>query len=129
MNRKTAIGFLVFGIIVLVLGIYMNFFKGKDYVETTATITKIEEIDLGTDADGDPEYDHKVYVKYTVDGKEYSGESDFYQSSYNEGDEITIFYNPDDPSQITGDSKGFGIYVIVVGIVLILGSVVMFIRG
>ncbi len=39
-------------------------------------------------------------LKYTVNGKEYNSDLDGV-SKYNTGDKMTIYYNPEDPSQIT----------------------------
>ena len=64
---------------------------------------------------GDDE-EHDVYVAYSVDGKEYNALSDTYSSSYFEGKEITIFYNPDNPAQIHGDSKLLGIILMAIAV-------------
>lgn len=124
-SRKTSIYLFFFGIVILVIGIYMNFFEGRGYIETTAVIDHIDETYSG--GDNDTEYD--VYVNYTVDGKDYQSRSDYYSPSYKEGKEIKIYYNPDNPQQIHGDSKGFRIYILVVGVVILVVSVLAFLRS
>ena len=119
---------VLLGFAALAAGIYMTFFERRGFKETTAVIEKIDEIYDGTDEDGMTRYRYDVYVVYTVDGKEYHGVSDFYSGTYKEGKRIKIFYNPDDPEQIHGDSFGAGIYCMIIGPVLIAVPLIIFIR-
>ena len=92
------------GIMLLIAGII--FMKGsiqnKDYVKTEATVTKCEIYEeASTDSKGErTEATYKVDLKYTVDGKEYTGTLEGV-SKFNVGDKMTIYYNPADPSAIT----------------------------
>ena len=125
--KQTAFAFMVVGVLVLAFGCYLAFFETKGYVATTAVIDRIEEYESGTDADGFTEYDHDVYVTYSVNGNVYTGKSDYYSGGYREGQEIKIFYNPDNPEQIHGDSKNFAIYLMALGPVLaLIGTVSLF---
>ena len=122
-TRETALLLMVAGVLVLAFGCYMTFFETKGYVETMAVIERIDRFTSGTD-----ETEYHVYVSYSVNGKTYNGMSDYYSAGYREGQEIKIFYNPDDPEQIHGDAKNFGIYLMVLGPVLTLIGIVSLLR-
>ena len=129
MNRKIFfIIFAVFGLALFGFGIYMTFFELNGYKETKAVIDHVDEIYIGMDEDGGSEYEYNVFVRYSVDGKEYYNESDFYAAGYEAGKEIKIYYNPDDPSQIHGNSQGFGIYLLILGPVVAAVSVFIFVK-
>ena len=132
MRMKQRLFYLLFfllGLATLCFGVYMRFFENNGYVKTTAIITQIDETYTGTDSDGHSEYDYDVYVDYTVDGKEYHGKSDLYQSNYEEGKEITIYYNPENPEEIHGDGKTFGLYLMIAGPVVMIIMAIMFFRS
>ena len=119
-----AVTALVLGIILIVFG-FVSRHKQNDYTETDAVITNIET-EPGT---GDESDTHRVFVKYTVDGKEYNEELDSYKSSYRIGDTIKVKYDPADPGNVT--SSGFFIVIIlfVIGGILTLGSGIYLIAG
>lgn len=130
MNKTLgAIIAIVLGLACVGFGVYTQFFQTKGFEETTATITKIEENWRGYNEETmEDEYDYDVYVKYTVDGKEYEGKADTYDGSYVEGKEITVFYNPSNPADIHGDSGILGIIMIAAGAVLTIAGVIMLIK-
>ena len=130
MNKTLgAIIAIVLGIACVGFGVYSQFFQTKGFEETTATITKIEENWRGYNEETmEDEYDYDVYVKYTVDGKEYEGKADTYDGSYVEGKEITVFYNPSNPADIHGDSGFLGIIMIAAGAVLAIAGVIMLVK-
>ena len=121
------------GIILIVCGII--FFgamrKNQDYVKTESTVTKVEvDQEAHTDADGNPvEATYKVSVKYTVGGKEYESELGGV-SKFKEGDKMTIYYNPADPSQIT-QTKSLVIPLVMfaAGIAALAGGIVSIINA
>lgn len=119
MNKTLAAFLVALGIIAACLGFYMTFMESDDfYDETTATITKIDVINNGLSA-GDTntiEYEYHVYVHYAYNGQEYDAETDYYEPDFEVGQEIPIFVSKTDPTDIKGDSKGFGIYVLVIGV-------------
>ena len=108
MNVKKAewlfgIIFSVVGLIFFIAGIAMTSYDTnfkKDALETTAVISSIETY---RDSDGDTS--HKVYVKYTVDGKEYEERLNYYSSGMRMGNEIQIYYKPEQPNRILGKSE------------------------
>ena len=79
-----------------------------------------------TDIDGNTvEATYKVFVKYTVDGKEYNEELGDLSGTYRINEKMTIYYNPDDPSQITQTkSKIIPIVMIALGCVSLVGGIV-----
>lgn len=116
------------GIILIIFGCI--FFRAsnssRDYIETEATVTNVElEEEAYLDANGDRvEATYLVRVRYTVDGKTYEEELGGL-NQYNVGDSMKIYYNPDDPSQLTM-SKSFLIptIIVVVGLAAVAGGVV-----
>ena len=132
MSRKlqSLIVMVVMGVASLGIGCYLSFFSGKGYAKTSGTIVRIEETYLGPSATDDTaEYQYDVYVSYTVEGTEYTSLFDYYEDGYEEGKQVTVLYDPADPTQITSESKGIGIYAMVVGVVLLVAAVVTFLRG
>ncbi|MBR2811989.1 MAG: DUF3592 domain-containing protein [Solobacterium sp.] len=127
-KRLFLILFILMGLAVGAFGGYTAFFETRGFEKTTAVITRIDETFTGYDDDNNPEYSYDVYVDYTVDGKEYSGMSDYYSGSYEEGKEITIYYNPADPTEIHGDAKNFGIYMMIIGPVVSIVALILLLR-
>lgn len=116
---------LVIGLIAFVAGIYLTFFQGSGFVKSEATIVSIEESEFSTE--DNRQYD--VTVRYTVDGKEYTGPLGNYSPSYKVGDSVKIKYNPENPADMHGDMPGFSIYVMVIGFVLFAGSIFFSVRS
>ena len=117
---------IILGLAAFAGGIFVTFIKGNGFIETTAVIDHIEEVYDGTGTDTS-DITHDVYVNYTVDGQEYSGKSDFYSPGYKAGKTIKIFYNPENPAEFTGNSRGFGIYMIIIGAALAAGGIAVFV--
>ena len=114
-KKRTLILVIVIGIALCGLGIYLFFFETKGFLATTATIEQIEETFTGVDSDGHDEYRYDVTVSYSVGGKTLHGKVDTYSSSYKVGKQIRIFYNPENPEVIHGDSRLLGKIFIFVG--------------
>ena len=120
--------FIPAGIILIVFGVFMFVInsKNQNYIKTESTVTKIEVLEEAyTDTDGNyVDATYKATVKYTVDGNEYTTELDNV-SKYNEGDKVTIYYNPNDPSQVTMTiSMILPIAIIVAGIAALVGGII-----
>lgn len=119
----------VVGIIALVFGIYSTFFQTKGFIRTEAVIVSIEE-EPGTAPDDVDDTEYTAIVTYTVDGTEYTQELDYFEPSFEVGKTIEVMYNPDDPADVHGTSKGFSIYMIVIGAVLtVFGALSLIIPG
>ena len=120
---------IVLGLVAIGFGVYTQFFQTKGFEQTTATITQIDQTWKGyNDETMEDEYDYTVYVKYTVDGKEYTGKADTYDGSYVEGKEITVYYNPSNPADIHGDSGILGFIMIGIGVVLVVAGAFLLIK-
>ena len=65
----------------------------KTAIETTGKIT---DVYVSRDTDGDTNRD--VYVAFEVNGEEYSGHSSYSSSGMREGQDIKIYYNPNNPN-------------------------------
>ena len=103
-ESRTARFFIPAGIILIIFGIFMFIVNNdnKNYVEVESTVTSIDvDQEAYIDAEGNQvEATYTVKLTYTVDGKEYTGELSGV-SKYNTGDKMKIYYNPDNPTQIT----------------------------
>ena len=76
--------------------------ENQNYIKTEAVVSRTELVEESyiDENDNTVEATYKVYVKYTVDGKEYEEELGVL-SGYKKDQKITIYYNPQDPSKIT----------------------------
>ncbi len=96
--------FIPVGLILIIFGVIMFIIntKNQDYIKITATVSNVELVEESyIDTDGNQvEAVYNITVKYLVNDKEYSSTLD-HVSKYAIGDEITIYYNPKDPGQIT----------------------------
>ncbi len=105
---------IVFGLLALAVGIYMMAFRTRGYEKATATVVSVQEIET---ADED-ETAYDVTVKYTVNGKEYTELVDADGSKVQPGDVIDVLYDPANPARVKTPATGFGIYLLVVGVLL-----------
>ena len=118
---------LPLGLILTIFGIFMFVInmKNQNYVKTTATISKVELVEEAhTDADGNTvAATYKLSVKYTVDGKEYENELGEMPEGHKEGEEITIYYNPENPNEITQTKS------LILPIILTVGGIAALVGG
>lgn len=117
-------GVLLFGIVFLTAFLLLQKPIPENYVETSAKIVKIEATLSPTYDPAEPlddaAYDHTVFVEYSFGGKTFSEvEYPGYDSSMKEGGTVTVFVNPDDPSEFMSDSSG-NLGFIIAGVVVIL---------
>ena len=106
---------IVMAVIAFAAGVYMTFFESSGYVKTQATIVSIEEDTEFSTTDNES---YIVMVEYDADGSHYTSRLDIYSGSWKAGKTVTVYYNPNDPSVIHG-SRGFGIYLMVLGAAII----------
>ena len=125
-ESSSARALIPIGLILLLSGIVVLFIntQNRNYIEIKATVTSVEiDTEETTDNEGNKqEATYKVKLKYTVDGKEYENELGGL-SKRNEGEKMTIYYNPSDPSQITQTKS------IILPIAFIAGGIVAFVAG
>ena len=119
---------LILGVVVIIAGIYINFFQTKGFEKTKATITTIEEKEAEFPTDSDREIEHVVTVEYSVNGNEYEEVLDFYSPTFREGSVVEVLYNPANPSEIHSNSP-FRIIILIIGIAIVLIVIISFIRG
>lgn len=112
---------IIFGVIIFVINM-----QNQNYLKIESTILDIKVLEEAyTDADGNQvDETYSATIEYTVDGKKYQQTLDNV-SKYNVGDKMTIYYNPQDPNQIT-QSKTLiiPIVMIVAGITAVIGGIV-----
>ena len=125
-ESKTARFLIPLGIILIIMSILLFVIgnHNKNYIKIESTVSKVELVkEETTDSEGNTEeaiYD--IYVKYTVDGKEYDTELGE-MPERKVGDKITIVYNPDNPSEISQPSS------IILNICLLVGGIVSLVGG
>ena len=110
----------IFGVVVFSINM-----KNQNYVKTESTISKAELAEEEhIDANGDSvPATYKVYVKYSVKGKDYEEELGELSGNYKEGEKLTIYYNPKNPKEITQTTS------LVLPIVMVVGGIAAFIGG
>lgn len=117
------------GLILIIFGIILLGFKTDNYTETVGKVTNVEQyIDHSGE---DTQTLYNVSFDYTVDGKQYSGSFDGLGKSYNVGDEIKVFYDPEKPENTT-NSKGAGIVgpiAIGLGALALIGGVLTAVKA
>ena len=126
-NKRTfALLLFILGTAALVVGI-ISLHNQNTYVKTTATVTGVrEELDMSEEH---TDYDYVYTFKYEVDGTEYEAELTYESEDFKEGDTIEIMYNPDKPTSVTTPGKGFSIYLIILGPVLMFGGIFAFLKS
>ena len=99
--------FVPLGLILIIFGVIMMRMTPEEYGETTGVITDVSEY---TDMSGDTkEQKADIEFDYTVNGTKYSGSfSGLSVGEYKIGDQIPVYYNPDDPESIS-NTKDTGI--------------------
>ncbi len=105
----------------MIIGIVIqinNVKYAKTALTTEATITKIDSYFSGTD---DNEKDYNVYITYKVRDKEYNGELREYYSGMREGQKVTIYYNPEDPSDYKSKSINYTGYFLMAFAIIFMG--------
>lgn len=116
MREKWVKWFLLsLGLLALIVGV-ISLIQRNTFLPAEAVITKIEsEYNISEDR-----YDYTVYVNYSAGGQRFKdAKLGYYQDGFEEGKEIEIRYNPDNPAQISGATPGFSIYLTIIGIILL----------
>lgn len=115
---------IIVAVAFIVLGVYL--YRRKN-VHTESVDADITDANCVTESDGQTTtYNCKLTLDYTVKGKNYSGINTSVDSStlYNKGNTITIYYDPNNPTDISMFSKGnqqtLGEVIIVIAILSIL---------
>lgn len=118
-------------IIFIVIGVVLKINNDKFMAtaeKTTGTITEIE-VYYTRDSDGDRVRKHRVYVEYTVDGEKYENRLDSYNSAMRVGGSVTVYYDPQNPTDISsGDASIVTIIMICVGGLLLVVDIIIVVR-
>ena len=134
--RETSMGRILIGagIILIVFGVVVRTFAkdNANYVKTDAVVTKTELFEEA-DEKNNTEALYTVDVKYTVDGTEYEEEYGVF-SGCKVGDQVTISYDPQNPSEIaqparSGSNKLEGYLYILAGIAALAAGIVSLARA
>lgn len=116
---------IAFGVLFLVISFFLAK-SDKEFKEialpTTGVITDIE-VDY-VRRNGKTRKDHDVYVEYVVDGVVYNEKLNYYHSGMYRGQKLTVYYNPEYPYEMRGESSGSGIMTVVSCIFILIGVAV-----
>lgn len=129
MRESSTARFLIpFGIVLIVFGviIFVINSKNQNFIKTEAIVTNVQlSQEEYLDADGSRvEATYNVTIKYTVDEIDYE-ETVENISKYEVNDKMTIYYNPQDPSQITQSiSLILPIAIMASGVAALVGGIV-----
>ena len=127
-ESRTARFLIPLGFILIVFSAILLYVqdKNKNYIPIEAEVSKVELVEEAhNDVDGNYINDtYKVFVKYTVNNKEYEEELGEL-SGYKVGDKVKITYNPDNPSQISQPSSVvLALSLLIAGIASLVGGVI-----
>ena len=110
-NSGPARFFVPVGIILIIFGVILMIFRSDNYLETVGKVTSVVE-----EVNSEKQKEYDISFTYTVDGKEYTGTFDNLSKKSSEGDEIKVYYNPDNPAKITNTKMGSFIGLIAIGL-------------
>ncbi|MBR6095124.1 MAG: DUF3592 domain-containing protein [Lachnospiraceae bacterium] len=117
---RIAMILIVAGIILMAGGIYIGYGRQNGYRPKKAIISEINP-NRTTGGNRHP----SVQVRYSVGGMQYMTYLNSYSSSYKEGGEITIYYNPDNPSEIKSDMRKPGFFIALAGLIAVIAGPVL----
>ena len=129
LRESSTARFLVpMGLVLIIFGAFLFVVNknNQDYVETKATVVNvIQTSEAYVDVNGDQvDATYSATIKYTVNQQEYTNTLDNV-SKYEVGSEITIYYNPKNPNEITQvKSLILSIAIILAGIAALTGGIV-----
>ncbi len=106
-NTGPARFFVPVGIVLIVFGIILLGFKTDTYLEATGKITNVTEAEMLDTEEEDNQQEYDVEVIYTVDGKEYTTTFSNLTGDYKKGEDIKVYYDPQDPEKTTNSKMNF----------------------
>lgn len=98
----------------------------RDFKQVPAVVSHIER-EWTPNGDGTDTEEIRIFVTYTVDGKEYTEELQNTKTNYKQGDAITVLYNPADPTEVSGATKTMTVIQFAIGGVLVLAGMGVFV--
>ena len=111
---------VAFGVVFIVFGA-TSMKEMREYKPIPAVVSHIER-EWTPNGDGTDTEEIRIFVTYTVDGKEYTEQLQNTKTNYQQGDEITVLYNPEDPTEVSGATKGIATIQFVAGAALVLAG-------
>ena len=108
------------GVIIMVVGVYYGYGNRNGYREKKAIIT---EINPNRTVGGNRH--PSVQVRYSVGDREYMTYLNSYSSTWKEGQELTIFFNPSNPSEIKSDRRKPGFFIATAGMLAVIAGAVL----
>lgn len=130
-NTSSSKVFKIIGIVFTIIGILFIlsfFFIAKTIEKKTENFVEIQSVICEIDKSG--EEDHKSFiVQYSVDGKKYEADTNFYSSTMSLGDELAVRYNPNNPNEIFLSDYDFMGYIFygLGGLFALLGIIFLFV--
>lgn len=119
--------FVVGGAVFIVFGC-VSLKEIRNFTPIPAVVSHVTR-EWTPNGDGTDTEDISIFVTYTVDGQEYTEELQNTKTSYKQGDEITVLCNPEDPTQVSGATKGLAAIQIGAGALFALGGILAFVKG
>ncbi|MBR5010842.1 MAG: DUF3592 domain-containing protein [Clostridia bacterium] len=113
-NTGPARFFVPAGLILIIFGLILLGFNTGSYVETAGKVAEV--VTLPQTGDEAQQYD--VLVTYSADGREYGTTFSGLSKKYSAGDDITVYYDPENPEK-TANSKLGGF---ISPIIIVLGA-------
>ena len=117
--------FIPFGVILVIVGLIFGntITKRSEFPEIDSVVTRAElEEEAYSDGENSHEATYRIYVSYTVDGKEYEEELGV-MSEIKPGTHVKINYDPANPADISQATK------MIVPIIMIIAGAVAFVAG
>lgn len=98
-------------------------------IRNTCISVKAEIIDFEVYRGSDNDKHTKTVVKYVADGKEYTDKMNSYNSSWDIGDSVDVYYNPDNPKEIKNEMPVVLCLVFgLLGVAFLIASIVLIIK-
>ncbi len=120
-KKLIAVVLLVVGGVVFIIFGGISLKEIKHFTPVSAVVSHVER-EWTPNGDGTDTEEITIFVTYTVDGREYNEELQNTKTNLKQGDQITVLYNPEDPTEVSGATKGIAALQMGFGAVLILGG-------
>ena len=106
------------GAVFIVFG-FISLKELREFKQVEALVSDIQ-VDLVTEGDGSQTQEIHIFVTYTVNGQEYTEELQNTKTSMKKGDTITVLYNPENPKEVSGATKGIATVQLAAGAAIAL---------
>ena len=118
---------IIVGFLIILFGIFSlntDSSASKKFIGTTATVNKVEQTEE-RDTNNKRYINTHIYVSYKVDNKTYNGKLDNV-AEYKKNDQITIYYNQDNPNdiRISKNTNNSGVVIVLFGISIIVIGII-----